>query len=65
MGLIPAEPATIKKIIKTYWLHTHKHPKVLSRDLELIIWVGLRRLQGMLLRLYYILTSGEDCGDFD
>lgn len=61
----PASPLMIADLIEIYWLHAHKHRKVLARNLDLVAWTGLKLLQPIVLRLYYILATGDDCGDLN
>lgn len=60
---LPVEPFIVQHLIETYWYDTHKHRKVLFRHLELLVVVGVQPLCLRLLRLYYILATGQDCGD--
>ena len=60
---LPADALLIRRLLEGYWLHTHKHQKVLFRGLDLLLYEGINRMRPILLRLYYILATGKDCGD--
>lgn len=53
----------VQKLLISFWISSHKHRKVLERGLDLIVPIGLHMEQNMLLRLWYIEVSGQDCGD--
>jgi predicted nucleotidyltransferase len=53
----------IQQILEFYWLNAQKHRKALYRDLDLLLWQGLKFFQPDLLRLQYIYLTGKDCGD--
>lgn len=57
------ETATVQRVLTAFWINTHKHRKVLHRDLDLLVNFGLDVEKGLLLRLWYIEISGKDCGD--
>ncbi len=53
----------IRELLVSFWISSHKHRKVLYRGLDLMVTLGLHMEQSMLLRLWYIEVSGQDCGD--
>ena len=59
----PAAPLAVRQIIEGYWLGLLKHKKVIKRDLGIVAWEGEHRLRCLLLQLYHILATGNDCGD--
>lgn len=60
----PEEPAvtpeTIRELIETFWIGSHKHRKVLHRGLWLLAHTGIEIERKILLRLHYILATGRD-----
>lgn len=50
-------------LLVNFWVSSHKHRKVLARDLDLLATLGLHLEQSTLLRLWYIEASGQDCGE--
>jgi hypothetical protein len=58
-----AVPVAVRQIIEAYWLGLLKHRKVVERDLGIVAWEGEHRLRCLLLQLYHILATGDDCGD--
>jgi hypothetical protein len=57
------QAADIQELPTTFWITTHKHRKVLQRKLDLLAHIGLAMEQNLLLRLWYIELSGQDCKD--
>lgn len=57
------QPAEIQRMLVDFWISTHKHRKVLHRDLDLLVTFGINVERNLLLRLWYIEASGTDCGD--
>jgi len=53
----------LQQMLIDFWISTHKHRKVLYRNLDLMVPQGLQAERGMLLRLWYIQATGQDCGD--
>ena len=53
----------VRDLLVSFWINSHKHRKVLHRGLDLMATLGLHIEQGLLLRLWYIEVSGQDCGD--
>lgn len=60
---IEVEATDVQRLLTTFWINTHKHRKVLHRNLDLMINLGLDVEKGLLLRLWYIEISEKDCGD--
>jgi hypothetical protein len=58
----PADPDTIRQVIVGFWIGQQKHQKVLHRDLALLAWFGENLLRQDLIRLWYVLATGNDCG---
>ena len=56
----PASGSEIERAIRGFWVNTHKHRKVLDRDLDLLAYVGLRFEHDLLRRLWLIDLSGFD-----
>jgi len=54
---------TVRELLVNFWINSHKHRKVLHRGLDLMATLGLHLEQSLLLRLWYIEVSGQDCGD--
>lgn len=50
-------------LLVSFWVNSHKHRKVLYRGLDLMATQGLHIEQSMLMRLWYMEVSGQDCGD--
>ncbi len=59
----PANPETVRGLLEHFWLNTHKHRKVLHRGLHLLALTGLHNDRQLLLRLWYIQVTGNDCGE--
>lgn len=53
----------LAKLLVGFWINSHKHRKVLYRGLDLMVTQGLSFEQEILIRLWYIEASGQDCGD--
>jgi len=58
----PADPDTIREAITQFWIGSHKHVRMLSRNLDLLILQGLALEQPVLLRLWYVEATGQDHG---
>ncbi len=56
----PADPAVICQAIADFWINSHKHIRVLSRDLDLLVLHGLGIEQTVLTRLWYVGATGRD-----
>lgn len=57
------QAAEVQKLLVGFWINTHKHRKVLNRELDLMVTFGLNIEKSLLLRLWYIDVSSTDCGD--
>ena len=57
------EQATIQGVLTAFWINTHKHRKVLHRNLDLMVSFGFDVEKALLVRLWYLDVSGKDCGD--
>ena len=53
----------VRDLLISFWINSHKHRKVLYRGLDVMATLGLHIEQSLLLRLWYIDVSGQDCGD--
>ncbi|GCE08898.1 hypothetical protein [Dictyobacter aurantiacus] len=60
---LPVIADSVEQLLVDFWISTHKHRKVLFRDLPLMVPLGLSVETNMIMRLWYIQVSGEDCGD--
>ncbi|MEM7031790.1 MAG: nucleotidyltransferase domain-containing protein [Chloroflexota bacterium] len=58
-----ADPASIKFMLELYWVILHKGQKVNYRNIRVLNWEGVNLMRFILLRLYYMLATGNDCGD--
>ncbi len=59
----PVSAETVRQLLVSFWINSHKHRKVLYRGLDLMSDLGVHLEQYMLVRLWYIDASGQDCGD--
>lgn len=59
----PADPAEIQGLIERYWSNHVKNEKVLYRRLHLLMRDGMYLFGGTLMRLQFVLATGQDCGD--
>jgi hypothetical protein len=59
----PVSAEAVRELLVSFWINSHKHRKVLYRDLDLLCTTGLHLEQSMLIRLWYIDVCGQDCGD--
>lgn len=57
-----ADPEEIRRVLGDFWMSQCKHQKVLSRSLALIVWEGEHQFRQTLLRLWFVLETGLDCG---
>jgi hypothetical protein len=57
-----ADKDLIRASITTFWLAQLRHQKVLHRDLRLVAWMGEQLMRQELIRLWYVLATGRDCG---
>ncbi|GHO86425.1 hypothetical protein [Dictyobacter formicarum] len=60
---LPVVAATVEQLVVDFWISTHKHRKVLFRDLYLLVPLGLSSEANIIMRLWYIQSKSEDCGD--
>ena len=58
----PADPAVICQAVTDFWINSFKHLRVLSRDLDLLVLIGLGLEQSVLLRFWHIDATGSDQG---
>ncbi len=56
----PADPAVICQAVTDFWINSHKHIRVLARDLDLLVLHGLGIEQATLMRLWYVDATGRD-----
>lgn len=59
---LPADPATICQAVTDFWIGSHKHIRVLSRDLDLLVLYGLDLEHSVLMRLWHADATGHDQG---
>jgi hypothetical protein len=57
-----AQPNDMHTLILSLWLGQRKHLKVLHRGLPLVAWQGEHRLRQDLMRVWFVLATGTDCG---
>ncbi|HLI69808.1 MAG TPA: hypothetical protein VKV19_08625 [Ktedonobacteraceae bacterium] len=62
-ALTEVEATTVQEALTAFWINTHKHRKVLHRNLDLLVTFGFGVEKMLLVRLWYIEVSGKDCGD--
>ncbi len=58
----PAAPDDIERLLQFLWMSQQKHQKVLYRGLPLLAWQGEFLMRQDLIRLRYVLATGNDCG---
>lgn len=58
----PAEPDAIRRVIVDFWINSHKHRKVLSRGLDLMVPGGIQYDHHCLMRMWYAQITGLDAG---
>lgn len=54
--------SALRQALVDFWINTHKHRKVLNRGLDLMIPLGVQSERMALLRLWYVLATGEEAG---
>lgn len=54
---------TLAELLVSFWINSQKHRKVLFRGLDLMVTQGLHIEQEVLIRLWYLEASGQDCGE--
>lgn len=60
---LPVQKEQLQQTLDSFWISTHKHRKVLHRDLAAMTLLGLAGERNILLRLWYIQATDADCGD--
>ena len=55
-------PQDLKAAIEEFWIGSHKHAKVLFRDLDLLALVGIEIERALLMRLWHAELTGKDLG---
>jgi hypothetical protein len=58
----PADNEAIRQALVDFWIGSHKHRKVLHRNLHLLVMTGIQLDRAVLLRLWYVLETGLDFG---
>jgi predicted nucleotidyltransferase len=58
----PARAEEIARALQFFWMNQRKHQKVLYRRLPLMAWQGEVLSRQDLVRFWYILATGNDCG---
>ena len=53
---------TLRSLFVDFWVNSHKHCKVLYRNLDLLCLRRIHAERDLLLRLWYIQVSGKDYG---
>jgi predicted nucleotidyltransferase len=56
----PVDPEAVRELLVAFWINSHKHRKVLHRNLDLMFPAGAYANWSMLMRLWYISATGED-----
>ncbi len=59
---VSADPTVICQAITDFWIGSHKHIRVLSRDLDPLVLIGLSLEQSVLMRLWYVDATDRDQG---
>jgi predicted nucleotidyltransferase len=55
-------PEAVRELLAAFWINSHKHRKVLARDLDLMFLAGAQANWTMLMRLWYIQATGHEAG---
>ena len=58
----PPRTETLRSLLVDFWINSHKHCKVLHRNLDLLCLRRIHAERDLLLRLWYIQVSGKDYG---
>jgi predicted nucleotidyltransferase len=58
----PAVPDDIERALELFWMNQRKHQKVHYRGLLLLSWQGQSSMRQELIRFWYVLETGNDCG---
>lgn len=61
-SLPKAGPQELQAVIEAFWITSHKHAKVLFRNLDLLVLTGLEQERALLMRLWYADITGRDIG---
>jgi predicted nucleotidyltransferase len=56
----PVTGKTVRELVVAFWVNSHKHRKVLYRDLDLMFPAATYANWQMLMRLWYIAATGND-----
>ncbi len=59
----PADGETVRRLLESFWINTHKHRKVLHRGLHLLALTGVHNERQLLMRLWHIQATNCDCGE--
>ena len=57
-----AKPHHLQAAIEEFWIISHKHAKVLFRNLDVLALVGIEFERALLTRLWYASLTGKDLG---
>ena len=57
-----ADPHQLKAAIEEFWIISHKHAKVLFRNLNVLTLAGIEFERALLTRLWYASLTGKDLG---
>jgi predicted nucleotidyltransferase len=60
-----AQPDEIARALQFFWMNQQKRLKVLHRGLLLLAWQGEFLMRQDLIRFYYVLATGQDCGQLN
>lgn len=58
----PPTPEAVRELLVAFWINSHKHCKVLSRNLDLMFPANTSTNWAMLMRLWFIAATGKDAG---
>ncbi len=62
---LPVDSEMVQRAVESYWYNTHKHRKVLYRQLDLVLATSLSMFHFWYLRLVYIDAADSDPGDLN
>lgn len=57
---VPATAEAVRELVVAFWVNSHKHRKVLHRNLDLMFPAASYANWQMLMRLWYIAATGQD-----
>ena len=57
---VPASADAVRELVVSFWVNSHKHRKVLHRNLDLMFPAASYANWQMLMRLWYIAATGHD-----